>query len=690
MPASEPILPSNRNPSEGGSKAAAFAGTVTDVKVENGVQTLNVRFSQGRIRVQAEGEFQPGEKVRLAFPGNGAVQVEKTTAPALPGDPGLSYRLPQNMPALRDLRAFEQHVAKWLATASSPGAAGNPADTAAAGRSTLPQLLMKALDAGGGADFLRRSAGAYPDMARALMDALEDVKGEAGQKGRFIELLRAVMRPPGTGNEIGSEGGALRTRMQGGAAPDTLGMPAGNRSTGLSGYAPVDGGGEARPWFGRIMENRNGQENPASVQRHRAGGPAFSAAAGTPIPGSGAPPSGLPGGREPLFRYRVDMGGRTMEVFSPQSMKTGEFSQFELERRGAQVVARFSDPAAALPADLRKALSAAPESLRQGMLLAAHHLRDFQEEPYFGKLVRDFGEVLAQSGRLAATVPGGRPEALPDEKEMDGLLRLFVAFPRDTERPERQSRTWGEAGRDPRATLELLKSLRPEADASLLRTGTALRLAAEGRAPEAAAALMNAAEKAGETPETTAAWLRKLLPEAFKHADLLYSARETPPVASGKEQEAARFMLQALVGAFPREDQLAEGRPSQFFFYQGQEWRNLQVTWEKSGSADKRGKQGAKQPLQVRVETSARNMGRVEVAVSWEPPKGAKLDFRNQLQDVRELFSDNLPELEKSLALLGFRVTAWTYARLPEASPDFPDAALPPAFPDGARLNLLG
>lgn len=485
--------------------------------------------------------------------------------------------------------------------------------------------------------------------------------------------------------------------MRADATPEAAGQSVGKRTPAMGGYPPVEGKGEARAWFGRIMEKRVAPEILDPLQRQGAGGPifpaaAFPAAAGTRYPGMGGAQSGLPPGHEPLFRYALDMGGREVEVFSPQSREMGEFTAFELERRGARLAARFSDPAAALPPDLRTTLAAAPGPLRQGMLLAAHHLKDFREEPYFGKLVRDFGEVLAQSGRLASPVAGGRPEGVPDQKELDGLLRLFVAFPRDTERPEGQARAWGEAGRDPKAMLDLLKNLRPEADASLLRTGTALRLAAEGRAPEAAEALMAAAAKAGESPETTAAWLRKLLPEAFKHADLLLSAKDAQPFASaGKEQEAARFMLQALVGAFPREDQLAEGRPSQFYFCQGQEWRNLHVTFEKGGGGGKRGKQGAKPPLQVRVETSARHMGKVEVAVFWEPPKGARLDFRNQVRDVRELFAGNLPELEKGLALLGFRVSTWTYALLPEDVPEFTDTAARTTVPaDGAGLNLFG
>jgi hypothetical protein len=44
-----------------------FAGTVVGVKKENGVQNLEIQYSQGKLRFQAEGDFQLGEKVRLRW-----------------------------------------------------------------------------------------------------------------------------------------------------------------------------------------------------------------------------------------------------------------------------------------------------------------------------------------------------------------------------------------------------------------------------------------------------------------------------------------------------------------------------------------------------------------------------------------------------------------------------------------------
>ena len=161
---------------------------------------------------------------------------------------------------------------------------------------------------------------------------------------------------------------------------------------------------------------------------------------------------------------------------------------------------------------------------------------------------------------------------------------------------------------------------------------------------------------------------------------------------AGKEHEAAKFLLQAVANSLPQNAPIPEGTPTQFYYYQGQEWRNLQVTWRREGGGkDARNRKGPEGPLQVKVETQSKHMGRVNVGVSWEP-KGARLDFKNQHQDVRELLSQSLPELEKSLALLDFKVTAWTYELLPNEMPSLPDPGWtrPASLSDGAHLDLKG
>ena len=206
----------------------------------------------------------------------------------------------------------------------------------------------------------------------------------------------------------------------------------------------------------------------------------------------------------------------------------------------------------------------------------------------------------------------------------------------------------------------------------MLRPDTILRVArgqagpAESAGSGLASLLPGLAKESGSGPEAVAAMLRKLLPDSFDPAELLKLAKDAAPLA-GKEHEALKFLLQSVASSLPQDAGVPEGTPTQFFYYQGQEWRNLQVTWRREGGGQEgRGRQRKQAPLQVNVATQSKHMGQVSVDVSWEP-KGAQLRFRNQRVDVRDLLTRSLPELEKALSLLDFKVTAWTYELLPDA-----------------------
>jgi hypothetical protein len=656
---------------------------VVGVKREEGAQTVEIQYPQGRMRLKADGDFQVGDKVRLSFPGNGEVLIAKGQAAAAgQGDwDGVSYTLPRNLDALKDLRAFEAQLVSWMSGRNRPTApAGSPAAPAPGANAslTLPQLMLQAMEQEGGKEFLAQSlAGIDPEMASALLDSLEASQGDPASKPALSDLLRTLIRP--SGDEPAPQAPAARR-------PDT--------------FLPAEAGDGHAPWFGRIADrrpadgillaaDRGSYASPGSSGSSRAAGTSGPGASSPPGAGTSSPP-GAPGVRQPMFRYALDMGGNTLEAFSPQALEPGEFSDFTLERQAGRMQVRFTDPAQALPAGLRETLKAADPGSRQGMLLASRYLQEFKQEPYYGKLVQDFGAVLSQSGLLASPAPG-QSAAIPKQEQMDDLLKLFVSFPRDKQDPVGQSKAWGEAVRDPRAFLKLMKDVKPDEASALLRPETLLRLRGESDPAASGAAetlgnLLAAAKETGESPEASVAWLRKLLPEAFRSGDLLSLAKDPAPV-SGKEHEAAKFLLQAVASSLPQEAPIPEGQPTQFFYYQGQEWRNLQVTWRREdGGKDGRGRKGPQGPLQVKVETQAKHMGRVNVGVSWEP-QGARLDFKNQFTDVRDLLSRSLPELEKSLALLDFKVSSWTYEMLPADAPALPS---PGAARPAGLLDLKG
>jgi hypothetical protein len=707
-------------PARGPDRAAAgtvYAGTVTGVKNEGNVQTLEVQFSQGKIRFKADGDFSPGEKVRLSFPGHGAVQVEKGAASQGDGIEA-DYALPRNLSALKDLRGFEENLVAWMGAAKdSPAAANANAGADAQARSalmrlTLPQLMLKIMEQPGGREKIAQAAaGLDPAILDALYDALEATDADAlpadsgavdeesaepaagfpltegpvrnGAKPALLDLLRTLGQPVNPG-EAGRSGSAPAANASSSAIPVSLPVRT-LLSADTGAFMPAESGTGHAPWFGRIVDKQAADDFLTPKQRLQ-------------FTGRGAPPD-----NGPMFRYLIDTGGRTLEAYSSQSLEPGAFTDFTLERQGGRVQAVFTDPAASLPAGIRSAMAGASPALRQGIQVAAHYLHEFRGEPYFDTLVEDFGEVLAQSGRLESRAAGGalanagpagkgaeKPAGMPDRETLDGLLKLFVAYPRDPARPEAQAKAWGDAVKDPQAMLKLLRSMAPDQDETLLRARTALHLSAETRSSEGTADPDALGSAAGKTdgPEA-AALLKKLLPETFRSDELLTFAKDAiPPSLSGKEHEAGKFLLQAVAHAFPREDQIQEGRPVQFYFYQGQEWRQLRVTWEREGGGKAvRGKPGPKAPLHVSVETEAKRMGKVNVAVSWDP-KGAKLDFRNQFHDVRDLLARSLPELEKNLALMDFRVTAWTYELIPPEPAMLPDSGW--ARPGLSAASLRG
>lgn len=680
-----PIQPTSRAGSERSGPQGAFQGMVTGVKRENGSQTIEIQSAQGRIRLQAEGDFQVGEKLRVFVPQGGAIRIEKVPLPT--GQPdwqGVSWHMRGNLTTLKSVRAFEEQLVNWVATrqpgATSGGLAqalGGGGDAESLLRLPLPELLKRVLAREGGREMLMQAlAGLGKDGFQSLMAGLEEGGGTEGGKASILAMLRSMRRQIDSDSDTASastRAGSPTPAGPGGTAPGRA-----SAAPDLGAFwpgRPASPGEPAQPWMGRVLD------------RQEMGG-AMAFAGGKPLPAMPRPSGPL----DPMYRYTLDLGGRTLELMSAQPRDKGEFVAFEIEKEGARMQARFLDPVQSLPAGLRSAYGEAPAELKGALPLAGRLLAEFRNEPFFEKLVKDFGEVLAQGGRLALP-PGGRLEAgnMPTPKELDSLLRLFVAFPRDPVEPARQARVWTEAARDPKAMTELLRTLKPDQETSLLRLGTPLRLT--GLPPGLASLVLSGgADGASEAGDALVGLLRKVLPEGFKAPELLDLARQglSPADSKSLEAKAAQFMLQAFAGLVPREDEMREGRPNQFYFYQGQEWKGLQVTWERDRGSDRRAMREPGAPVKVRVETEARHMGKVEVGVVLQGDK-ATLDFRNQFHDVGELLAEHMPELKKAAAYLGVHIDVWTYSRMPDV-PNVPPTAgwVRPASLDGGNLDLVG
>lgn len=701
MESSETPIQPGRSGADRVLPVSSLQGTVMSLKKENGVQTVEIQSAQGKIKLQAEGDFQVGERIRVSMPAGGAIRLEKIPLPAGPQDwQGVGYQMKGDLATLRSVRAFEEQLVNWVGSrqpgSPAAGAAGQGLAGMAPGsvpgsalepllRLPLPELLKRVLAREGGRDMLMQALAALSKEGYASLMAGLDKGRSDGSKASLLAMLRGMRRDSeaGTAADAGTPGPA-----SGGKGPEAA---PGNGSRGeaarsMGAFWPGKEG--SVPWMGRVLE------------RQESGG-AMAFAGGKPI--SPAPQAAGAGADRPLIRYLLDLGGRTLEVQSAQSRQVGDLVDFEMEK-GARMQARFLEPALALPAGLRAEYAGAPAEARAGLQLSARYLAEFKDEPYFEKLVRDFGGVLAQGGRLAVPegAPSLKPGNLPDPKELDAVLRLFLAFPRDREQPEGQARTWSEALRDPKAMADLLRTLKPEAEASLLRSGTSLRLASAlpGKDMPTAGPSMEGADR---PEDVLAALLRKALPAGFKSSELVELAARlagspsaSPAPEPGAESRAAsdakpaHFLLQAFAGLVPREDEMREGRPNPFYFYHNQEWKGLQITWERDREKGSRGKRDASAPVKVRVETQAQHMGKVDVGVVLQGGK-ATLDFRNQFHDVRGLLAEDMPELEKSLAILDVHIEAWTYGRMADQPNVLPTAGwVRPASLDGGNLDLTG
>lgn len=671
-----PIQPS-RSGSEGRAPQGAFQGTVTAVKQENGSQTVEIASSQGRIKLQAEGEFHVGEKLRVFMPQGGAVRLEKMAQAAGKGDwQAVGYQLPGNLDTLKGVRIFEEQLANWVGSRQLGGGAGKGglaqalggSDQASLLRLPLPELLKRVLAREGGREMLMQALSTLgKDAFASLLESLEEGSGDSA-KSSLAAMLRNMRRDFENGATLpGAPGKGTEGAGQRGQSPDL-----GAFWPGGQGRPGAGAGGEAAPWMGRVLE----RNDP---------GASLAFAGGRPLPQRGA-------GGDPMSRYLLDLGGRTLEVHSAQSRQVGEFVDFEMESGGARLQARFLDPAAALPASLKEAHAAGSPEQKAALQVAARFLSEFKGEPYFDRLVKDFGEVLAQGGRLALP-DGSRPAAgqMPTQKELDGLLRLFVAFPRDTEKPEQQSKTWSQALKDPKAMADLLRSMQPDKETSLLRSGTPMRAAGLPGAPGPdLAGFPTGTAGAGSKEDALVALLRRLLPEGFKPAELAELAKQAAPGGDPKDAKQAQFLMQAFAGLVPREEELREGRPNQFFFYHNQDWKGLQVTWERDRGPEGRAKRDPDAPVKVRVETESQHMGKVDVGVVVRKDQ-ATLDFRNQFHDVRELLAEHMPELEKAVAALGVRIEGWTYQQMQDTPHVLPTAGwVRPASLDGGNLDLMG
>jgi hypothetical protein len=592
------------------------------------------------------------------------------------------FVLPGHVQVLRDLGSLENALFQFLlqrglsanperspAQNPAPGAVplplpeSNPSALPAAKLSpeSLPTLILRVLEQKGGLDFLTAQiAKLQPQSLRPLvasMAALDPPKEPEAQR-RFLALMQGFRRALSQADQIRAEIPAVRS-----TAPQAPPRPEAGRE--LMRYLRPTPGADLFLGRGLIVERtESGTRAPVS---------------GTASP---AVPAGTPEANSPL-RYRIDLGGAMLEAFSAERRMPGDFVTFHLERDQGRLWIRFRDGERSLPPELRPAYAAADAPGKAALLLSADFLGPALDKPGFVAAARDFAALLSDTGRLQ----GSKPD-LPSPDELDVLFRLMLAFPKDAANPGMQARVWGEAVRQDGGLASFLRLLRPAESApseallrpdSILQTSPRLAEKPENPAQEAVVQALRAAS--GGTGE-------------LRWENLFEAARTlaTPEAARGETARPAlagveKFLLQALVGMGPRDDDWPETQVRNFQFYQGNAWQGSEASWSKVQDSKTRSFDGSKRPpVRMDITVRGQNLGQVEVNLVLDA-QGSRLQFRNEFHDARNLLARYLPPLERLLEDLDLRLLDWSYARLPTASsgpsgPEFPTVA------PGPRPNL--
>ncbi len=665
------------SPSGNTSHNKSVAGVVTAVEQGREGQKLTVQTPAGRVQVMAEGQFSPGQTVRLD------PETLQASNPSL-----LAYLSGERTPAFRAdtlstlrmavLREFQAKLVEWQA-----------------GRPELPQrqplfeLMKDIASQPGGRDFILQlarqlfaefgghlpsalmpgpngAAAVLPDspteFARLILQSLfrgwapsTPTTGphsapllhppfrEPTETQLLPKLVQVLTREPALPFAASSATAGIQKEI----APAPLFATPATPATSVS---PVP-----------LPANLVPPVLPVSLPAN----PIFPAPTAA-VPSSPASPiaSLNPILGEPVFRYTLDAGTWTAEAFSRESRTPGEAVPVRLERVDGTLRAHFLPITSVLSPEVLLALPQKTAAPHPAFFAAQEFLGDFKSEKFFPQLVRDFGEILRAGGRYDPPANAEAPiRNLPAPRELEGLLRLFLSFPVEPRAAAQQGNIWSgmQSPLDSRLT-QWLGHFQPgsAAGSALLTEELGLKPSTQGAPTSASgpsgglapapmeAAAENALQKAPP-------WER--LPEGLTTAKLREWLMEEASLQP-REAAARKFLQQALSVHLARAGEFTEGEnhPAQVW-HQGQ-WQGLRVLWRrqgKSGEGD-----DANKAFAFAVETTMPQLGQVEVKVKVLP-EGASLDFRSENPAARGLLAGAIKELETRLDHLDFKVKSFTF-----------------------------
>ncbi len=648
-------------------------GKVVAVQVQEGKQILTLQVPQGRIQVQAEGDFQKGDAIRLQFAGTG-LTLEKVMISSLELTSSLPIDLNADLEQLQNLRnVLIENLVK--ASMNKADESNNESNTQLLSRNglakldqiSLSSLIQQTLAQSSGSDFLEKIllplGQVKQELFHALWRNLTTVDIDPTLKQSLWAWIKKVK-----GDDALLMANTHDFNLQGLKISEVSAASTENTIAPKLGelYKPQGKMEETKIWFGKIIERESlaSQILPEPLKQ--------AAWRGNNVPAD-------PLLQNLLYRYKIDLGGAQIATVTSQVKASGEFAYFHLMQSENQWVANFEPLESAIPVALKAMMHEEHITYTPALQVAYDHLQDYKAEPYFNKLLIDFSKLLQQSTILEN--PNKIP--LPSPKELDGLLKILVAFPREEIESKQQALQWGKMNQQPEEAINLVKPFLPETEQVVVHKGLPLHK------HEAPSVLLSTVVKALAIPQ--AVWEK--IPSQLALADLPQILRESLNKVDGPINPEQKFLLQAAITLFPKEEN--QTGTQTLYFWQNPMLHPFQIerekNKEKSEAESSKKNQRQKKPEQFQVETETPNMGLVSVHLQ-EHEKGYTLSFKNQFHDVRDLLQVFLPELEKALAPLDFRIQSWQYGKIEntKALPNIIGNSSNASAPSQSMLDLFG
>ncbi len=582
------------------------------------------------------------------------------------------------------LEEFQGKLIEWLATRGA--------------QERVAQLLGRSADALSGQAVDSTGAAILP--RKPLLELMKEIASMPGGRDFLLQLVRQV---------LSGYGGKMPTTPLKQAFPESprefAHMLLREISRGWSAPARVANAFPMPevPLSFRDSAEGNSQPRLAQITARES--------VGIPMPTSPATPV-LSAAPAPVFRYTLDAGAWTAVAHSTEMRSPGEFTPIRLEGRDGNLRVHFPTLSSVLTPEVTGMLPQKADASHPAFLAAQEFLGEFRSEKFFPELVRDFGQVLKNSGRFELPAAGAAPQGLPAPRELEGLLRMFLSFPVEaaTATASQQGRIWSGMQSPMESQLsQWLGHFQPtlataQPGTGGISAGQSLPNLASNVAPiisqnalptdaQAVAPTSAPSVSALLTPEMSLSPVLRELPQtvgspvpsaAPSPEAALEAALQKPPVwerlpegvtadklrqwlmeeaaMQPREASARKFLMQALAVQLGKAGDFSEGENHQAQVWHQGQWQGIRVLWRRRETGA--GEIDPHKAFVFAVEASMPHLGQVEVKVRVMG-EGAHLDFRSENSEARPLLDRAVRDLEARLVHLNFKVLSFSFVDWP-------------------------